>query len=222
MKHWNNLTIEDYQHIYGIIVDENLNDFDKEVKLVALVNELTEEEVDNLPIDKFKSMKDSLEFLHNGKIEGKLNGVIKANGTKYQISLDAFKITYGQYVDLTSFMSADGGLVGNLHLIMASLAMPIKRNWLGIPYVDGYGSRPHNEVANDMLKANFADCHNTCIFFCKLINDLTKVTIRYSVKEILKSKKVTKEKLREILKPLKQDGGGSTMQNLLKDLKELN
>ena len=55
MKHWNNLTIEDYQHIYGIIVDENLNDFDKEVKLVALVNELTEEEVDNLPIDKFKS-----------------------------------------------------------------------------------------------------------------------------------------------------------------------
>lgn len=221
MKHWNNLTIEDYQHIYGIIVDETLNDFDKEVKLVALVNELSEEEVDNLPIDKFKSMKDSLSFLHDGKIEGKLKGIIKANGTKYQMSLDAFKITYGQYVDLTSFMSGNGGLVGNLHLVMASLAMPVKRNWLGIPYVDSYGSKPHNEVAEDMLKANFADCHNTCIFFCKLINDLTKVTVRYSVKEILKSKKVTKEKLREILKPLKQDGGGYTMPNLLKDLKEL-
>jgi hypothetical protein len=221
MKHWNNLTIEDYQHIYGIIVDESLNDFDKEVKLVALVNELTEEEVDNLPIDKFKSMKDSLNFLNDGKIEGKLKSIIKANGNKYQISLDAFKITYGQYVDLTSFMGANGGLVGNLHLVMASLAMPVKRNWLGIPYVDGYGSKPHNEVADDMLKANFADCHNTCIFFCKLINDLTKVTVRYSVKEILKSKKVTKEKLREILKPLKQDGGGYIMPNLLKDLKEL-
>jgi hypothetical protein len=221
MKHWNNLTIEDYQHIYGIIVDENLNDFDKEVKLVALVNELTEEEVDNLPIDKFKSMKNTLAFLHDGKIEGKLKSTIKANGTKYQMSLDAFKITYGQYVDLTSFMSADGGLVGNLHLIMASLAMPVKRNWLGIPYVDGYGSKPHNEVADDMLKANFADCHNTCIFFCKLINDLTKVTVHYSVKEILKNKKATKQKLREILKPLKQDGGGYIMPNLLKDLRAL-
>ena len=134
-----------------------------------LINELTEEEVDNLPIDKFKSMKDTLAFLHDGKIEGKLKSIIKANGIKYQMSLDAFKITYGQYVDLTSFMSADGGLIGNLHLIMASLAKPVKRNWLGIPYVDAYGSKAHNEVAKDMLKANFADCYSTCIFFCKLI-----------------------------------------------------
>jgi hypothetical protein len=221
MKHWNNITIEEYQHIYGIIIDENLTDLDKEVKLIALIHQLKEEEVDNLSFESFKKMKESLAFLHNGKIEGKLKNRIKVNGNEYQLSLDAFKITYGQYVDLTSFMSADGGLIGNLHLVLASLAMPVRKNWFGRRLLGTYGSKPHNEVADDMLKANFADCHHACIFFCKLINDLTKATLSYSIKQILREKKATKQKLREILNRSKVDGGGYIMPNLLRDLKEL-
>jgi hypothetical protein len=221
MKHWNNITIEEYQHIYGIIIDENMTDLDKEAKLIALVHELTEVEVDNLSFDDFRKMKASLEFLHSGKIEGKLKNIIKANGNEYQLTLDAFKITYGQYVDLTSFMSADGGLIGNLHLVLASLAMPVRKNWLGRRLLGTYGSKPHNEVADDMLKANFSDCHHACIFFCKLINDLTKVTLSYSIKKILREKKVSKQKLREILNRSKADGDGYIMPNLLKDLKAL-
>ena len=222
MKHWNNITIEEYQHIYGIIIDENLTDLDKEVKLIALVHQLTEEEVDNLTFENFKKMKESLEFLHNGKIEGKLKNRIKVNGNEYQLSLDAFKITYGQYVDLTSFMSGDGGLIGNLHLVLASLAMPVRRNWIGVRLLGTYGSRPHNEVAQDMLKANFSDCHHACVFFCKLITDLTNATLSYSIKEILKERRATKKQIREILNRSKVDGGGFTMPNLLRDLKALN
>jgi hypothetical protein len=221
MKHWNNITIEEYQHIYGIIIDESLTDLDKEVKLIALVHQLTEEEVDNLTFENFKKMKESLEFLHNGKIEGKLKNRIKVNGNEYQLSLDAFKITYGQYVDLTSFMSGDGGLIGNLHLVLASLAMPVRRNWIGVRLLGAYGSKPHNEVAEDMLKANFADCHHACVFFCKLITDLTKVTLSYSIKEILRERRATKKQIREILNRSKVDGDGFTMQNLLKDLRAL-
>ena len=221
MKHWNNITIEDYQFIYGIIIDENLTDFDKEVKLVAFINGLNEMEVDNLSIEAFKDLKGTMSFLHDGKIEGKVKNIIKANGREYALSLDAFKITYGQYVDLTSFMGADGGLFGNLHSVMASIARPMKRSWYGVKVAQDYGSRDYNEVADDMLQANFADCYNTCVFFCKLINDLIKSTIRYSVKDLLRTKKVTKEKLREMLKPLENDGDGFIMQNLLRDLKEL-
>jgi hypothetical protein len=221
MKHWNNITIEDYQFIYGIIIDENLTDFDKEVKLVAFINGLNEEEVDNLSIEAFKDLKATMSFLHDGEIEGKVKNIIKANGKEYALSLDAFKITYGQYVDLTSFMSADGGLFGNLHSVMASIARPIKRNWYGAKVVQSYGSRDYNEVADDMLKANFSDCYNTCVFFCKLMNDLIKSTIRYSIKELLKNKKITKHQLREMLKPLENDGVGYSKQNLLRDLRAL-
>lgn len=221
MKHWNNITIEDYQFIYGIIIDDNLTDFDKEVKLVAFINGLSEEEVDNLSIEKFKDLKGTMNFLHDGKIEGKVQSIIKANGREYALSLDAFKITYGQYVDLTSFMSADGGLFGNLHSVMASIARPVKKTWYGAKVVEKYGSRDYNEVSGDMLQANFSDCYNTCVFFCKLMSDLIKNTIRYSVKDLLRTKKVTKEKLREMLKPLENDGDGFTTLNLLKSLKEL-
>jgi len=222
MKHWNNITVEDYQLMYSIIHDENLTDLDKDVKLISIINEISEDELNKMSMQELKHYSGSIDFLHIGKIEGKLKQKIQANGKYYLMSLDAFRIDYGQYVDFTTFCNATGGIVPNLNMIMASLALPIHKNWYGGEIVGEYGDIKHNEVASDMLKANFADCYNTAVFFWKLINDLTEVTVRYSVKQILKEKKATKEKLREILKPLKQDGAGFTTQNLLKTLRELN
>jgi len=220
MKQWSNITIEDYQHIYGIIIDENLNDFEKEVKLVALINELNESEVDNLSIEKFNELKTTIQFLHNGELEAKATNIIKANGKRYELCLYASKITYGQYVDLTSFMSADGGLIGNLHLILASICKPLRKKWFS--WVSGkYGDVEHSKVAEDMLKANFADAYGASVFFWKLTNDLTKTTVHYSIKQLMREKKLTKHQVRELLKPLKVDGDGYTMQNFLKDLREL-
>ena len=56
--------------------------------------------------------------------------------------------------------------------------------------------------------------------FLKLINALIKATGLYSVRKLMKEGRVTKERLREILKPLKNDGGGYTMPNLLQTLSE--
>ena len=219
MKNWNTITIEDYQLIYGIINDSVLNDFEKEVKLISIVNELSESEVDNMSLDDFKKLKHTLDFLHNGKIEGKLRQHLTINKTKYKMSLDAFKLTYGQYVDITTFMSGDNAMIENLHLIMASLSLPVKSNWYGKEIVLNYGSKPHNEISKDMLNCNFADCYHTSVFFLKLINDLIKAIGVYSVRQVLKEKKVTKEKLREILKPLQKNGDGFIMPSLLQDLK---
>lgn len=219
MKNWNTITIEDYQLIYGIINDSVLNDFEKEVKLISIVNELSEAEVDAMPIDEFKKLRHTLDFLHNGKIEGTLKPRLTINKVKYKMSLDAFKLSYGQYVDITTFMSGDNAMIENLHLIMASLSMVVKTNWYGKETVLPYGSKPHNEVSQDMLSCNFADCYHTSVFFLKLINDLIKAIGVYSVKQVLREKKVTKEKLREILKPLQNAGDGFIMQNLLQDLK---
>lgn len=218
MKNWNTITIEDYQLIYGIINDTNMNDFEKEVKLISIVNEIQDSEIDRMSLDDFKKLKSSLDFLHNGKIEGKLQQYLTINKTKYKMSLDAFKLSYGQYVDLTTFISGDNAMVENLHLIMASLSLPTRKTWLGKEVVLDYGSKPHNEISNEMLKCNFADCYHTSVFFLKLINDLIKAIGIYSVRKLIKDKKVTKEKLREILKPLKNDMGGYTMPNLSQSL----
>jgi hypothetical protein len=218
MKDWNSITIQDYQLIYGIINDANMNDFEKEVKLISIINEISESDIDAMSLDDFKKLKPSLDFLHTGTIEGKLQKYVNVNDKKYKMSLDAFKLTYGQYVDITTFMAGENAMVENLHLIMASLSLPIKTNWYGKEIVLPYGSKEHSLIANDMLSSNFANCYHTSVFFLKLINGLIKAIGVYSVKQILKEKRVTKAKLKEILKPLKNAGDGFTMPNLLQNL----
>jgi hypothetical protein len=220
MKDWNSITIQDYQLIYGIINDANINDFEKEVKLISIINEIPESDIDAMPLEDFKKLKPSLDFLHTGTIEGKLQKYVKANGKKYMMSLDAFKLTYGQYVDITTFMAGENAMVENLHLIIASLSMPVKTNWYGKETVLPYGSHDHNLIAQDMLSSNFANCYHTSVFFLKLINGLIKAIGVYSVKQILKDKRITKAKLKEILRPLKNAGAGFTMPSLSQNLSE--
>lgn len=220
MKNWNNITIEEYQLIYGIINDSKMIDFEKEVKLISIINEIPEAELDAMPIDKFKELKGSLDFLHTGKIEGKLTPYITIGKDKFKMSLDAFKLTYGQYVDVTTFLNGESAVIENLHLIMASLALPVKRNWYGKETVLNYGEVAHNEIANKMLKSNFANCYHTSVFFLKLINALIKAIGVYSVRKLMRDGRLTKQKLKEILKPLNSGGGGFTMPNLLPGLNE--
>lgn len=220
MKNWNSITIEEYQLIYGIINDAKMIDFEKEVKLISIINEIPESELDAMSIDKFKALKPSLEFLHNGKIEGKLQPYMKVDKDKFKISLDAFRLTYGQYVDITTFLAGDNAVVENLHLIMASLALPVKKNWYGKETVLDYGQVPHDELAKKMLQSNFANSYHTSVFFLKLINALIKATGLYSVRKLMKEGRVTKEKMREILKPLRNAGDGFIMPNLLQNLNE--
>lgn len=217
MKDWSNITIEDYQFIYGIIKDENLDPIETDVKLIAFVNGINE---DDITRSVYKELKHTIGFLNDGKIPGRLQNIIKVNGQLYVLELNANEHRFGRFVDSTTFMTGQDAMVANLHLIMASLATPAKKNWFGRIVKGKYSDVPHRKVAEDMLKLNFADCYHTAVFFYNLINACLPVTVRFSVKQLLKEKKVSKEKLREMLKPLKADGDGFTMLNLLKDLRE--
>lgn len=216
MKDWSNITIEDYQLIYSIIKDETLDAIDTDLKLIALVNGINE---DDITRSVYKELRHTIQFLHDGKIPGSVKQVVKINGQLYVLELNANEHRFGRFVDSTTFMSEQDAMVTNLHLIMASLATPAKKTWYGKVVKGKYSDIPHKKVAEDMLKLNFADCYHTAVFFYNLINALLPVTVRFSVKEILREKKATKEKLREILKPLKADGDGFTTLNLLKDLR---
>lgn len=217
MKDWSNITIADYQLLYSIIKDENLDDLERDIKLIAFVNGIDEDDITRAV---YRDLKHSIDFLHDGKIPGKINNVVKIDDQLYVLELKADEHRYGRFVDVTTFMKDNDAMVTNLHLIMASLATPAKKRWFGVVQKGKYSDIPHRKVAEDMLKLNFADCYHTAVFFYKLINGLLETTVRYSVKQILKEKKATKEQLRQILKPLKADGDGFITLNLLKDLRE--
>lgn len=219
MKDWSNITIEDYQLMYGIIKDSSLDEIETDIKLIAFVNNISE---DDITRSVYKELRHTIGFLNEGKIPGVVKDRVKIEGKTYFLELNASEHRFGRFVDATTFMSGDDAMVANLHLIMASLAVPTKKNWYGKIVKGKYSDIPHREVADDMLKLNFADCYHTAVFFYKLINALLPVTVHYSVKQILKEGKLTKSQIREILKPLKAGGDGFTMLNLLQDLNGLN
>lgn len=213
MRDWSNITIEEYQHIYGIIVDESITDEDEKFKLVCILNKLEEDYVNALPVSKYKELKRTLNFLYEGKMEGKVEEYIKVGGKEYLLNLDVSRYHLGRYVDLTTFLTGEHALVSNLHNIMASLCTRVKKDFWGRKKPVGKYGDDYEELSKEFLKMNFADCYHTAIFFWNVIKDLTKVTALSSVKEVMKSKAMTKQEIRRAFKLLESDGVGFTKQN---------
>jgi hypothetical protein len=213
MRDWSNITIEEYQHIYGIIVDENIADEDRDFKLVCLMNKLEEDYVNGLSISEYRKLRTNINFLTEGKMVGKVKEFLEVGGKEYLVNLDVSAYHLGRYVDLTTFLSTEHALVSNLHNIMASLCTRVKKDFWGRKKPIGKYGDDYDELSNAFLKMNFADCYHTAVFFWKVIRDLTKATALSSVKEILKSKAMTKQEIRRAFKVLKADGDGFIMQN---------
>ena len=213
MRDWSNITIEEYQHIYGIIVDKEITDEDEKFKLVCILNKLEEDYVNSLPISKYKELKRTLDFLYEGKMSGKVKEFLEVGGKEYLVNLDVSRYHLGRYVDLTTFLSGEHALVSNLHNVMASLCTEVKKDIFGRKKPIGKYGDDYEELSKAFLKMNFADCYHTAVFFWKVIRDLTKVTALSSVKEVLKNKAMTKAEIRRAFKVLKADGDGFIMPN---------
>jgi len=213
MRDWSNITIEEYQHIYGIIVDKDINDEDEKFKLVCIVNQLEEDYVNSLSVSEYKGLKSTLNFLYDGKMEGKVEQYIKVGGNEYLLNLDVSKYHLGRYVDLPTFLTGEHALISNLHNVMASLCTRVKKDIFGRRKPVGKYGDDYNELSKEFLNMNFADCYHTAVFFWMVIRDLTKVTALSLVKEAMKSKAMTKSEIRRAFKVLENDGVGFIKQN---------
>jgi hypothetical protein len=74
-----------------------------------------------------------------------------------------------------------GEFVNNMHMIMASAVVPIKRKWFR--FVDTkYESDNHSFYAKDMQDAIFIDCYNSLVFFYLRLAPLTKSSLPFMMK----------------------------------------
>ena len=81
------LTIDKFQQLHSISTLE-MNDFDKSIKLVQVLLDKTEQEVEKIPIKKFERICKKLEQAFNlnmdEAIKSKPKEIIKANGRRYK------------------------------------------------------------------------------------------------------------------------------------------
>ena len=135
-----------------------------------------------------------------------------ANGRIYRFNYD-LKMppnNAGKYIEVATY-SAD--LINNLHLILATMATPIK--WFRAVKSEAW---QHEKIANDMKKLDFAVAYNAVVFFCevsrKSIMDLQPFLVEMTAKTIPEAE------ANKILLGLQKTLDGFTMQKWYQNLKE--
>jgi hypothetical protein len=191
---WNDLTVGQYQRLYPIIT----SDLSDEKKLQQIVFDL--EGKDCTAADLERKMSEYA-FLSQMDIKPKAMKRFNVGGRWYRFNYDIEKMPAARYVEIKTFMGGD--FVNNMHMIMASAVVPIKRKWFG--FVDTkYESDNHSFYANDMQDANFIDCYNSLVFFYLRLAHSTKNFLPF-MRKSQKMKKAMK-KAEEILLQSITDG----------------
>ena len=91
---WDKINVWQYQQIYNVIKtkDKNDTDLDTDVKLIAIVNNMTEMQIDSLPLNKYAELKETISFL-NQPINGKAVKHIPISKSKrYKLNYEYFEL----------------------------------------------------------------------------------------------------------------------------------
>ena len=182
---WDKINVWQYQQIYNALntKDKNDTDLDLEVKLVGIVNNMTEMQIDSLALTEYKELCKTIAFL-NEPIEGTPKKHIGISYNKrYKINYDISKMPFARYIESKVF-SED--LYGNLHKLAATMVIPQKRKF-GIWFNEKYDASKHQEYANDMLEAKFVDVYHSLVFFYQVYRNWIEVSQGYLVKKMMEA-----------------------------------
>jgi hypothetical protein len=205
---WHKISVWHYQQIYPIITNPSKDWTEKDIenKLIAIINNLTENQVNSLPIKQLNKLRSELYFLKDN-YEGQPVNRIYANKRIYKFIKDSKDINTARYIESKFFMK---DLIPNLHKIAASIVIPQERKWF--KYVDlKYNSDLHQEYANDILHANFKEVYFSVVFFYQVFNDWTPITKDY-LTENLNKQGLTMDKAEKVAAILWNILDGNTAQ----------
>ena len=207
---WNNISVWQYQNIVKTLANKQEDEIEKSFKLIGIVYNMTENQVDSLTQAEYKAKLKECDFL-NSMPEGKPVKVIKVNGKRYRLIYDVTRMPFGRYVESKAFV---GDIYGNLHKLGATMVMPQKRNLLGLWVDDKYDASKHEDYADDILQANFQDVYFSLVFFYQVFRNWIEVTRGYLVAKMI-TKGQTKEQCNQVVADLCNILDGIIQPNLL-------
>jgi hypothetical protein len=209
---WHKINVWQYQQIYNVYnsKDKYLTEIEVNSKLVSIVNDMTEAQVDSLTITQFNKLKKSILFLTQ-PIAGKPVKYISINKTKrYKINYDVSKMPFARYIESKVF-SED--LYNNLHKLAATMVIPQKRI-LGIWFKQKYDASKHEQYSEDMLTARFIDVYHSLVFFYQVYRNWIEVSQDYMVSKLMQTG-MTQDKAKEVVQDLCTTLDGNIPPNLL-------
>ena len=187
IDNYRNLPVGKWLEILELSKDENVDELEQQVKTIAILTGLTEDEVLDLPIMEYKSLASKTKFLEK-EYEGKLQ-IAKSyglNGMELIPVKDFNKITTAQYVDYQTFSKE-----GDIYLVQTLSTLLVPK---GKKYNDGYDMDAVQQAIRDNLSV--ADVLSLYAFFLTKWVKSIKDSQTYLDKEI---KKIPNKEMREKL-----------------------
>lgn len=213
---WKDINVFQWQQIVSLFTKEkDLNELDLAVKAVAVCTNMTENQIDSLPLDKLKPLINSINFIHSD-LKPEPQKYIQVNGTRYRCIYDVRKIPAARYIE-TKYFGAD--VTNNLHKIAACMVIPQRHTLFGWKDID-YDASRHEEYANDLLEAPITAVLGSVVFFYQVYRNWIKISKDYLVQEMMK-KNMTKYQAELVYQTLCETLDGFIKPQWLQSSKEL-
>lgn len=183
-KDWNEMPLGIWQKEQEILRDKDTDAVDKNVRLVALMYGISEDEAYNTELSEFGDMLDGIGWLSNQPVVPNVAPAYNLNGNPYIVTLNPQKVTTAQYIDYKSFNPDNPSTV---HLILSTVMIPS-----GHSYNDGYEIE---DVQRDILEYLRVP-HALAIvrFFFQYYKKLTLNSLQYLKKTLRKEARRTKDR----------------------------
>ena len=187
IDNYRNLPVGKWLEIMELSKDENVDALEQQVKTIAILTGLTEDEVLDLPIVEYRELASKTKFLekdYDGKLQiAKSYGL---NGMELIPVKDFNKITTAQYVDYQTFSKE-----GDMYLVQTLSTLLVPK---GKKYNDGYDMDAVQQAIRDNLSV--VDVLSLYAFFLTKWVKSIKDSQTYLDKEI---KKIPNKEMREKL-----------------------
>lgn len=188
-KSFKQVTVEQYQRIYPIYQKIEAEKDPIVIasdwcRIISILTTLKPNEVEELPIDKLKSIIKSLNWLVNGNIKPNKKKYLFVKGHLHRAKLEAKQFNTAQYVEIKTFLSR-GNWISEMHNILATIYSPL--GWKGFKH-DGVS---HPDRAEAFKKVSVASVYPTVFFYSVQFKDSMRRIQEYGLK-------LMKEKQKEI------------------------
>ncbi len=196
-----------YQELYRIAKSE-VDEMEKVTESVAVLTGKTTREVDEMPVTEFNRLANQATQELQVEIKPDPQKSFDVNGKKYYLLYEPGKLTRGQYVTLQHFLQMD--VIENCHYLLACLTYD--------PKTKKHESDKLEEIAQDILDADFKVVYSACLFFCQLFTAFISSMWVYLEKEMRGA--MTKKEMSVLLTGFKSVMDGFAMPKRTQSLKE--
>lgn len=207
IDNYKSLPLGKYLDICQVCKDESLEEIDRQVKILSILSDMSEEEILHLPIAKYKEMVAASRFLEDvDKNRHKASRLYIVEDWQLVPTMDYRKMETAQYVDFQTFAPL---VETHMAELLSCLLVPV-----GCRYNEGYDIIEVQQALKDKLSVT--DALTLSAFFLTRYRKLIKDSLNSCKQEIRLMKDKTKmrqmeERIKSLETLLGTNGDGLPM-----------